>query len=78
MTPIDKNIPIPPSNRKTRNRYRKYQWEAMEVGDSFLFARTEKTKQASINSMCCKHSKKLNRTFEWHLTDEGYRCWRVK
>ncbi len=70
---IDRGVPMParptPPGRKTR-----YQWEKMEVGDSFLFPRGLR----GAHQQAAQASKKYGRTFRVRKTPDGFRCWRVE
>lgn len=77
---IDKDIPLPD---KVRGRKAKYDFKAMEVGDSF-FAVGDSSVQVSILTCAKRHLPKKFITQKDSLKGEdgevrqGFRCWRAK
>ena len=63
---IDKNIPLP----------RKWPFEHMEIGDSFLLAKDIKRSAVAVSAS--RFGNKNNVKFSIRKTPEGYRCWRIK
>lgn len=78
MIAIDKRVPIPDQNRRTR----KYPFNDMEVDDSFFVGChfTDVRKIAnSVSSAAIVYAKKNKGTkFTVRRFKEGVRCWRVK
>lgn len=78
---INKDIPIPD---KVRGRKAKYDFKAMEVGDSF-FAVGDSSVQVSILTCAKRHlpkkfitQKGTQESSVEGLFEKGFRCWRVK
>jgi hypothetical protein len=73
---IEKGIPVP---KKLRGRRFKYDFAAMEIGDSF-FVKGDSSTQVSILTCAKRHDPK--KTFVTKKVNEngtdGYRCWRSK
>lgn len=65
---IENGIPL------SRDRYNKYPWHQMNVGDSFLFP--QNIKSANTYSVASNASKN-GKQFLTRSTPDGYRCWRV-
>ena len=65
---VEKGIPV------SRDRYNKYPWRQMSVGDSFLFP--QGIKSANTYSSAYGASKD-GKKFVTRSTADGYRCWRV-
>lgn len=65
---ISKGIPMPV--KKKRNRYN---WEAMEVGDSFFM---DKSRQISSTTKW-QRAKKDGREYDMAPEGSGFRIWRV-
>lgn len=63
---IEKNILMP----------RRYPFEDMEVGDSFLLP--PDAKRITVQVAALRIRKKTGRVFAIRKTSEGYRCWRVE
>lgn len=73
---VDKKIPLP----KRWDYRKKYPWDEMEVGDSFLFPEFDNktTPYALVRGHNVRmQAKGREERFEVHKTDEGLRCWRV-
>jgi hypothetical protein len=75
MTPVDKNVPIPPRERKwDGGQAPKYPWASMDVGDSFYAAdKTQKTMAGPI----FRAMQKFGRKFIARPEGNGVRIWRV-
>ncbi len=72
---IEKNVPIP---KRIRGRNPKYDFQAMDVGDSF-FVIGGSSKQVSV--LTCAKRHKPKRFITKKVTEKskkGYRCWRVE
>lgn len=71
---IEKNIPLPSRDTGIGERRRKYPFNEMVSGDSFLVngARVE-----SIRSAMYAYGKKHGKKFSMRKTDDGYRIWRM-
>lgn len=68
---IDKGVPMPRMGTKNR----RYPWEEMKIGDSFLFP---STKSQSNAYNCAKAaSLKTGWKFAVKKTPDGIRCWRT-
>jgi hypothetical protein len=77
--PIEKGIPLPPqrSNRNGRQGGWKYNWGAMEVGDSFFVpGRTAYSMRAVATQTPAKKYPKWR--FSIREVDGGARIWRIK
>ena len=76
---IDKDIPVPD---KVRGRKAKYDFAAMEIGDSF-FAVGNSSTQVSILTCAKRHfpkkfvTQKATQKSEGEDVKNGFRCWRV-
>lgn len=72
---IEKDIPVP---ERIRGRNPKYDFQAMELGDSF-FTEGESSVQVSILTCAKRHAPKRFVTKKVTVkSKKGYRCWRVK
>jgi hypothetical protein len=72
---IDKDIPIP---AKTRGRDAIYNFDDMDIGDSFF---VEGDSKIQISVLTCARRKKPKKfVTKKEICEEriGYRCWRVK
>ncbi len=72
---IENDIPIP---KRVRGRCPKYDFQAMNIGDSF-FTAGDSSKQVSILTCAKRHAPK--RFITKKITEKqkkGYRCWRVE
>jgi hypothetical protein len=67
---IEKGVPIAGPYSWSGNK--KYPWEEMEVGDSFLFPEYLESPYTQAVS-----ASKNGREFVVRSTREGFRCWRV-
>ncbi len=70
---IEKGIPLPMDGRGVHGRYA---WDAMKVGDSFLFP-TDLNNPQSAHNISKYAGLKRGWKFTARKTPEGYRCWRV-
>ena len=82
MIQIDKNIPLPDKRRTYAKRPRKYPFEDLEIGDSFIYVRTDNDhdRRVKANSACVlalHWSKKLKRSHGVRTTDGVVRVWRT-
>lgn len=73
MYKIEKNIPIP----KKSNRPRKYNFQNMEVGDSF-FVRNGKQKVVASSAAYYSFLYDKEKKFTVRNVEGGIRCWRIK
>ena len=64
---IDHDVPRPS---------RKYPFDKMEPGDSFLLNGEQFT--AKVRSSANKYGRLHNCKFSIRMTPDGYRCWRIK
>ncbi len=72
---IEKDIPIP---KRIRGRSTKYDFQAMEIGNSF-FTPGGSSVQVSILTCAKRHAPKLFVTKQATSGNKkGYRCWRVE
>lgn len=71
--PIEKGIPIP--DRAQSPNDRKYNWRAMEVGDSFLAPHST---AVSLTTAAYRAGCRLGWDFAVRTTPQGPRVWRVK
>lgn len=69
---IDQGIPIP--NAGCGHGRKRYPWDKMEVGDSFLH---ESEKPSSVSGQASMAGSRLGFKFSTRKTEEGYRVWRV-
>ena len=70
MYEIEKGIEVP-----NYERYRKYPFEGMEIGDSFLVPHEMKNRvQASASS----YGRRKNKRFLTRTVESGVRVWRVE
>ena len=77
LVKIDKDVPLPSENAGLgRLRERKYQWEAMEIGDSFVFPAEISVKSA--RSIASRRASTDGRKYLVRRNDENgeVRCWR--
>jgi hypothetical protein len=74
MIDIDKDIPIP--SKATGNKLRKYPWDELEIGDSFLFPAEYGIKACSTRMHAAAH--RSRKKYTSRTTPEGVRCWRIK
>ena len=74
---IDKGIPMPdrPHGRANNGRSRRWPWDEMELGDSFLA--TDAT-QNSISAAGNNASKRTGHKYTTSKCRDGVRVWRVK
>jgi len=74
LLPVEKGVPIP------RRKNRKYPWQEMEKGDSFLVpcAISEIKHMESSVTSCRHHAQKVTGfKFVIRRTNRGIRVWRV-
>jgi hypothetical protein len=67
---IQKGLELP----KHGGGFRKYPWEGMQIGDSFLISDKSIT---SVSSVANRASARLGMKFSCRSTDAGVRVWRV-
>lgn len=75
MMNIEKDIPIP---KRIRGRNPKYDFQAMNIGDSFF---TEGDSSAQVSVLTCAKRHMPLRFVTKKVTEKkkkGYRCWRVE
>lgn len=71
MFEVEKDIPLP----KTRQKLKKYPWDSMEIGDSFLVPKTEgKNARASAYASGFKSGRKYASRLQ---KDGTTRIWRL-
>lgn len=75
---IDKNIPIPPADRRglATSRTTKYPFRKMQIGESFLFPKG--TKVSNARSAAQQTARRSNMKFSVRQIEEGIRCWRIE
>lgn len=71
MFKIEKNVPFKEQSRG--QRFKKYPWGEMEIGDSF-FSTTHRG--GVYNS--ARNASKGGKEFTCRVEGEGSRCWRIK
>lgn len=79
MYEIDKGVPMPGKRSNDRCRY---PFRTMEVGDSFLvpfkMVRGRRIDHYAVNEAASRFRRRNpGYSFNWQLTDEGIRVWRV-
>ena len=72
MIAIDKGIPLPP--RKPLGNVRKYPWNELQAGDSFLLMAKN---MPSACAMASKTGKLLGVKFTVRAENGGFRVWRT-
>lgn len=70
---IEKNIPQPKYVGAGNNR--KYPFNEMKPGDSFLINGDARWKK--VSTAAGAHGKRYGQTFSVRNTPDGYRCWRI-
>ena len=70
---IEKDVPMP---KKTRGRDAKYDFDSMEVGDSFFVEGDSKIQISVLTCARRKKPKKFITKKEVCKGKSGYRCWR--
>lgn len=74
---IENNIPIPESLLKSKSA-RKYPFDKMVIGDSFLFSESKDFNSLNnARSTCTRYSKILKMTFKATYVDSGIRVFRI-
>ena len=76
MLPIDKGLPMPPEGRGRGGASRELPetWQAMQVGDSFLWPYPASDAHTIRSTL----SQKGIKGYRLHRTPEGYRVWKTK
>ncbi len=78
MYKIEKNIAIPSRRMYARGQSaKKYPFEEMKKGDSFMVKTTSKTKIATVRTYANKIGRKNNLKFVTRRVPGGLRVWKV-
>lgn len=67
---IEKGIPVP----KVGDAMRKFPFDQMEVGDSFLINGAEPGK---VSGAAYHYGRTHQKKFSIQKTEDGHRCWRI-
>lgn len=74
MLPIDRAIPVPEHNRRSA---KKYPFEQMEIGDSFLVPLAADKSPSGIYSSIAQAKKRLSINLTSARVEGGLRVWRI-